>query len=66
METPALKVLGRCENLRWKGLSVDDQTVQDNGEHIYWCLKTQIGLGPDGQIVGKYDCNPGRGCYCVL
>jgi hypothetical protein len=57
----------RCENLRWKGLFVDpNQDAPDSGDHIYWCLKTQLALGPDGKLVDKYECNPARGCYRAL
>ncbi len=55
------------ENLRWKGLFVDAERDTPTGsDHIFWCLKTQIVLGPDGQLVDKYECNPGRSCYRAL
>jgi hypothetical protein len=46
---------------------VDSAADAPSGEdHLYWCLKTQLALGPDGKVVGKYDCNPGRECYKAL
>ncbi len=67
MDQPEFNVLPseRCDNLRWKGLYIDDQASTD-GDHIFWCLKTQLGLGPDGNLVDKYECNPGRACYRPL
>jgi hypothetical protein len=54
----------RCDNLRWKGLFIgDDAPAADS---ICWCLKTQIGLGPDGKLVDRYECNPARPCYRPL
>lgn len=58
----------RCEYLCWKGLYVDAPKVSttQEGDHVYWCLKTQINLGPDGKVVDQYECNPARGCYSAL
>jgi hypothetical protein len=30
---------------------------------VYWCLQTQDGRGPDGQMVEAAECGPGRACY---
>jgi hypothetical protein len=58
----------RCENLRWKGLYLETQPIPGvpQADHIYWCLKTQINLGPDGNLVDQYECNPARPCYRAL
>lgn len=70
MDEHALPVIGgeRCEYLRWKGLYIDEAENEEasGAEHIYWCLKTQIGLGPDGKLAGKSECNPRRACYKAL
>jgi hypothetical protein len=59
----------RCTNIRWKGLYVDeeaDPAIQEGDERIFWCLKTQLNLGPDGKLVDGYECSPGRTCYKAL
>jgi hypothetical protein len=69
MDNPALNVIGtdRCENLRWKGMFIDtDQDTPTGTDSLFWCLKTQLILGPDGQVAGKWECNPGRSCYKAL
>lgn len=71
MANPAFNVMReeRCEHLRWKGLYIDetnDSAVQRGDERIFWCLKTQLGLGPDGKLVDSYECSPGRTCYRAL
>ena len=30
---------------------------------IYWCVKTQECIGPDGQGCSKCECGPERACY---
>lgn len=67
MSIPQLvKVTDRCDHLRWKGLFVD---TEDSGrEHhppdrIFWCLKTQQCVGPDGNVVGAHECSASRDCY---
>lgn len=69
MENTGFNIISndRCENLRWKGLYIDStQDTPTGPDHIFWCLKTQVVLGPDGQLVGKYECNAARGCYKAL
>ena len=59
----------RCANIRWKGLYIDPETdyaIQQGDERIFWCVKTQLNLGPDGKLVDTYECNPCRGCYKPL
>jgi hypothetical protein len=56
----------RCDFLRWKGLFIEapsDPSVTDSGDRLYWCLKTQTCLGPDGQLVDEYECNETRKCF---
>ena len=69
MEETGFRVIGndRCENLRWKGIFIDpDQEASSGGDHIFWCLKTQLVLGPDGKLVDQYGCNAARSCYKAL
>jgi len=71
MGNPALNIIReeRCEHLRWKGLYIDATSapdVQNGDERIFWCLKTQLNLGPDGKLVDNYECSPARGCYRAL
>lgn len=57
---------GRCEFLCWKSMfydAVDDPTVPKSNDRIYWCGRTKTCLGPDGQTVDEYNCNPARSCY---
>lgn len=56
----------RCENLRWKGMFVDATMSQPEEDSILWCFQTQLGLGPDGQLVELSACTPERGCYRAL
>ncbi len=65
-EDNSFRVIGasRCDCLRWKGMFIDtDQDTPSGSDHIFWCLTTQRGLGPDGKPVGKYECSAGRTCY---
>ncbi len=70
MENESFRLLEdqRCEYLRWRGLFIDGgQGISTAGEApICWCLKTQIGLGPDGEHVGRDECTPARPCYSGL
>ena len=55
-----------CRLLRSKGMFIDsepDPSVPSSGEPIYWCIHTMNCLGPDGQVVTRENCQPGRGCY---
>ncbi len=59
----------RCEFIRWKGMfieSIEDVNSTYSPDRVYWCQKTQICLGPDGQGVDEYECNETRGCYRAL
>jgi hypothetical protein len=43
-----------------------DPTIQHCNDRAFWCSKTQIPLGPDGQVVDDYECHDGRGCFRCL
>ncbi len=62
-QSPDLNAMAgsRCEHLRWKGVFLGDEAPQ--ADSICWCLLTQIGIGPDGRLVDRYECNPARTCY---
>lgn len=60
--TPKFESL--CRNLRSKEMFYD--TGQENDQFssgLFWCCKTQDGLGPDGQEVSKKECCKSRSCY---
>jgi hypothetical protein len=58
-----------CQHLRHKMMYVDDRQsirgfVDDSSDtRIYFCIKSQESLGPDGQPVHPCDCTPDRPCY---
>ena len=59
----------RCEFLRWKGLYVDEEqdlSVSQSGDRLFWCVKTQNCLGPDGKLVDDLECSEARTCYTGL
>jgi hypothetical protein len=59
----------RCDSIRNKDMFIDtewDPTVQRGNDRLFWCVKTQNCLGPDGKLVDDYECNPARGCYKEL
>ena len=71
MERAGITVIDedRCQNLRWKGMFIEaewDPTVPHGNDRLFWCQKTQICLGPDGQLVDEYECHDGRNCYRAL
>lgn len=58
----------RCEFLRWKGLFVDGSPEPNlaSGDGLFWCVKTQNCLGPDGMLVDDHECSAARTCYRQL
>jgi len=62
-QQPEINAAGgsRCENLRWKGVFLGDEAPQ--ADSIFWGPMTQIGKGPGGKLVDRYECNPARACY---
>ncbi|MFO0826761.1 MAG: hypothetical protein U0572_01320 [Phycisphaerales bacterium] len=64
-----LKLKVCCHHLRHKMMYVDHRQsvrgmVDDSSDtRVYFCIKSQESLGPDGQPVHPSDCTPDRGCY---
>jgi hypothetical protein len=63
--------MNRCAYLRWKGLYVDAEVVDETQEDYshdtaLWCQHTYKCLGPDGQVVDEFECSPARTCYVQL
>ncbi|MCC7498833.1 MAG: hypothetical protein IT160_14725 [Bryobacterales bacterium] len=61
--------MNRCSNLRWKGMFVSaqwDEAIPHGGDNLFWCLKTQTCLGPDGQLAESEQCNASRSCFRLL
>ena len=55
-----------CRHLRCKEMYYQspDQVEEDEFHSgIYWCVKTQENIGPDGQSCSKCECGPERACY---
>jgi len=58
-----------CRNLRHKGMYVytdgsGGDPNDDYDSHMYWCVKTAKGFGPDDDFVGAEDCRlTTRSCY---
>ena len=54
-----------CRHLRCKEMFYQSpgQPEDEFSSGIYWCVKTQENLGPDGQSCGKCECGPERACY---
>ncbi|MCW5978775.1 MAG: hypothetical protein KIT09_11890 [Bryobacteraceae bacterium] len=64
-----IQIDDRCEYLRWKGLYVDGEQnyyASQSGDRLFWCVKTQNCLGPDGRIADDYECSAGRACFRPL
>lgn len=59
-----------CTNLRHKMMYLDERQrqvglVDDSSDtRVFWCVRTQESLGPDGEAVSAKRCSPNRGCYC--
>ncbi len=61
--------MNRCSNLRWKGMFVSaqwDESIPHGGDNLFWCLKTQNCLGPDGQLADGHECTQTRDCFKLL
>jgi hypothetical protein len=55
-----------CRLLRskWMFIQVEpDPSIPHSDSGICWCVHTLNCLGPDGGIVTREDCKPGRTCY---
>lgn len=59
-----------CLNIRHKLMYCDSRhdvpgMVDDTSStRVFFCLRTQDVLGPDGEPVDPVACCAGRGCYC--
>ena len=72
MEDQPLKLQVACEHLRHKLMFVAHEheqigMVDDSSDtRVFWCSKTQEGLGPDDEPVSPTECHSGRACYCQV
>jgi len=70
-DLPVVESIGPvCRNLRHNGMYVNtdgsgDQLIDDdNDSHMYWCLKTMKGFGPDDDFAASRFCRrTDRTCY---
>jgi hypothetical protein len=67
--TSTITVGVHCVKIRTKAMYL--QSVVDPAEPtfydkydnaVYWCVMTQTGFGPDGELVRPEMCRNGRGC----
>lgn len=65
-----LEMLPCCLDLRHKMMDVDVRhmtpgLVDDSSEtRVFWCMRTQDFLGPDGEVVDPDACGSGGGRSC--
>ena len=56
-----------CPSLRWKGmyvLSERDASVPRSNDGLYWCVRTQTCIGPDGKLAEPGNCaSRDRSCH---
>ena len=56
-----------CKHLRSKDLYLNlpfhPSGMESSEGAPCWCMQTQQALGPDGALVNRTDCMPGRACY---
>lgn len=56
-----------CRHLRSKDLYLNlpfhPSGLEESEGTPCWCMKTQQMMGPDGDLVNRADCMPGRSCY---
>lgn len=56
-----------CPSLRWKGAFIEaepDPTVPPCNDGLFWCMRTQTCIGPDGKLAEPGNChNPNRRCH---
>jgi hypothetical protein len=52
-----------CRHLRSKEMYYQGSVEDEFSSGIYWCVKTQENMGPDGQSCSKCECGPERACY---
>jgi len=52
-----------CPALRWKAqfiLAEADPTVPHSNEGLFWCIRTQTCIGPDGKLAEPGNCSSSR------
>jgi len=54
-----------CQHLRSKEMFHSDKPFEMDAFHsgIFWCDKTQDGIGPDGVYADNEECNAARDCF---
>ena len=52
-----------CRHLRCKEMYYHGSTDDEFASGIFWCVRTQENMGPDGRPCDKCDCGPARACY---
>jgi hypothetical protein len=63
-ETPA-PISFPCRHLRSKEMFYQGDEEDEFSSGIYWCLRTQEPVGPDGEPAGKKDCCMERSCFLL-
>lgn len=55
-------VLLRCKSLYYRA---DERPglLHTSDVMTYWCDRTAADLGPDDEVAGHTQCQPGRGCF---
>ncbi len=70
IDDQSVKLQVCCQSIRHKLMYVDERhatpgLVDDSSDtRVFFCVKTQESLGPDGEAVSPTDCTHGRACYC--
>jgi len=60
-----------CLNLRHKLMYIDERQTQpgvvddSSDTRVFFCVKTQDTLGPDGEPAAPTQCGSERSCYCA-
>lgn len=54
-----------CKNVRCKESFYSNEPFKEDMFHsgVYWCHRTQSGIGPDGRAVDAEECSPTRECF---
>jgi hypothetical protein len=56
-----------CPALRWKGQLITaepDPSVPASNEGLFWCIRTQTCIGPDGELAEPANCcSKTRSCH---
>lgn len=69
-EERPVRLTASCLHIRHKLMYCDERhdapgMVDDSSStRVFFCIKTQESLGPDGVAVHPEDCREGRGCFC--